>query len=196
MILEIVGYIGSFLVVLSMLMSSIVKLRVINTIGSVISGIYAVICRAYPLAFMNLCLIIINVYNLVKLLKTEKPYDIVEADPKDTLVTYFLDYYGTDIKKHFPDSDKSITADNAAYVVYCEGNPVGVLMGKRDGEKLDISIDYTTPAYRDCTAGTFLHEKLPEKGIRSLCYAGPADKAHEDYLTRMGYTKENGKWIR
>ena len=39
MLLEIWGYIGSILVVVSMLMSSIVKLRVINTIGSVISGI-------------------------------------------------------------------------------------------------------------------------------------------------------------
>ena len=68
MILEIIGYIGSFLVVISMLMSSIIKLRVINTIGSVISGIYAVICGALPLALMNLCLIIINVVNLVKLL--------------------------------------------------------------------------------------------------------------------------------
>ena len=53
MMIEIFGYIGSALVVVSMLMSSIVKLRIINTVGSVISGIYAVICGAIPLAVMN-----------------------------------------------------------------------------------------------------------------------------------------------
>ncbi len=53
MLIEIFGYIGSILVVVSMLMSSIVKLRAINTIGSVISGIYAVVCGA----LMNICLI-------------------------------------------------------------------------------------------------------------------------------------------
>ncbi|MDO5785972.1 MAG: hypothetical protein Q4P20_13030, partial [Eubacteriales bacterium] len=64
MIIEIFGYIGSALVVISMLMSSIVKLRIINTTGSVISGIYAVICGALPLALMNFCLITINVISL------------------------------------------------------------------------------------------------------------------------------------
>ena len=82
MVLEVVGYIGSFLVVISMLMSSIVKLRVINTIGSVISGVYAVICGALPLALMNLCLIIINVINLVKLLGRKIPaHNWVKAEP-------------------------------------------------------------------------------------------------------------------
>lgn len=71
-IIEIFGYIGSSLVVISMLMTSIVKLRIINMIGSVISGIYAVICGAFPLAFMNACLIIINIYNLIKLQKTKQ----------------------------------------------------------------------------------------------------------------------------
>lgn len=72
MFIEIFGYTGSILVVISMLMSSVVKLRLINTIGSVISGTYAVIRGAFPLVLMNACLIIINVYNLYKLLKTDK----------------------------------------------------------------------------------------------------------------------------
>ena len=63
MLIEIFGYIGSVLVVVSMLMPSIVKLRVINTIGSIVSGIYALIVGAFPLVLMNSCLIIINIYN-------------------------------------------------------------------------------------------------------------------------------------
>ena len=69
MLIEIFGYIGSALVVISMLMSSIVKLRVINILGSIISGTYAIICGAFPLVLMNACLIVINVYNLYKLLR-------------------------------------------------------------------------------------------------------------------------------
>ena len=74
-LIEIFGYIGSALVVISMLMSSIVKLRVVNTIGSIVSGTYALIVGAFPLVLMNGCLIIINVYNLFKLLKTKQVYD-------------------------------------------------------------------------------------------------------------------------
>ena len=196
MILEIVGYIGSFLVVLSMLMSSIVKLRVINTIGSVISGVYAVICGAYPLAFMNLCLIIINVFNLIKLLKTQKPYDLAEGSPEDSLVRYFLNYHGVDIKKYFPEFDRNTEESNAVFAIYCEGSPIGLLMGKREGETLDISVDYTVPAFRDCSAGKFLYERLPEKGIRSLSLSCKVHPDHEAYLARMGYSQENGVWKR
>ena len=65
--LELFGYLGSFLVVISMLMSSVIKLRVINITGSIISGTYALIIGSFPLALMNICLIIINVYNVYKL---------------------------------------------------------------------------------------------------------------------------------
>ena len=43
MIIEIFGYIGCIFVIVSMLMTSVVKLRVINTVGSSISAVYAMI---------------------------------------------------------------------------------------------------------------------------------------------------------
>ena len=41
MMIEMIGYLGSILVLISMLMSSVIKLRVINTIGSGIFCVYA-----------------------------------------------------------------------------------------------------------------------------------------------------------
>ena len=64
---ELIGYLGSVLVVVSMLMSSVVKLRVINTIGSGIFAGYALLIHSYPTALMNACLVGINLYNLVRL---------------------------------------------------------------------------------------------------------------------------------
>lgn len=72
MLIEIMGYFGSILVVVSMLMTSVIKLRVVNTIGAGIFAVYALIICSYPTALMNTCLVIINIYNLVKLLKNEK----------------------------------------------------------------------------------------------------------------------------
>ena len=40
--LEIFGYIGTFLVILSMIMSNIKKLRIINILGSIITVIYSI----------------------------------------------------------------------------------------------------------------------------------------------------------
>ena len=132
MLIEIFGYIGSALVVVSMLMSSIIKLRVINTVGSIISGIYAVIVGAVPLALMNSCLIAINVYNLFKLLKTKQVYDLVDGDVDDAFVTYFLNHYAEDIKVYFPGFRKQDIYGKKAYIVCCDGNPAGVLVGEEN----------------------------------------------------------------
>lgn len=94
-IIKIIGYMGSSLVVLSMLMSSIVKLRMINTAGCCISATYALIIHSYPLALMNICLIAINIYNLIKLLKTEQHYSLVCIDTNNSLLDYLLSFYST-----------------------------------------------------------------------------------------------------
>ena len=97
MMIELFGYLGSTLVVVSMLMASVVKLRVINMIGSIISGTYALIIGSFPLALMNFCLIVINAYNLIRLLKSDKQYDLVDGTKDDGLLHYFLEYYRDDM---------------------------------------------------------------------------------------------------
>lgn len=63
--LEIFGYIGTALVILSMTMKSINKLRAINVAGGTISMIYSAFVSAWPIVVMNACLITINSYYLV-----------------------------------------------------------------------------------------------------------------------------------
>ncbi|MBR5509594.1 MAG: YgjV family protein [Lachnospiraceae bacterium] len=179
MLIEIFGYIGSVLVVVSMLMSSVVKLRIINTVGSVISGTYALIIGSFPLALMNICLIIINVYNLFKLLKTEQKYDLVEGKVDETFLDYFLQRYKEDIKLYFPGFDGKKSSMDKVYFVCCEGNPAGILLGtEKEKGVLDIEIDYSVPTYRDCSVGTYLYSKLTS------------------YMNKMGFTKENGVHVK
>ena len=64
--LEIFGYIGTALVIISMMMKSINKLRIFNISGSVISVIYSVLVNAWPIVLLNACLIAINSYHLIR----------------------------------------------------------------------------------------------------------------------------------
>lgn len=194
--IEIFGYIGSALVVISMLMSSIVKLRIINTVGSVISGTYAVICGAIPLAVMNVCLIAINGYNLIKLLKTKQVYDLVTGNTDGALVKYFLSRYDSDIKQYFPGYDASRIEGKQAYIVCCEGNPAGMMIGEERGGIFDILIDYSTPVYRDCSVAKYLYSRLPENGVDSLKFGEKLSGEHESYLGKMGYAEENGAYVK
>ena len=77
-----------------------------------------------------------------------------------------------------------------AYVVCCDGNPAGVLVGEvKDGE-IDILIDYSTPAYRDCSVGAFLYSKLSTMNIRKIVYAQNLSETHVSYMNKMGFVQE------
>ena len=90
--LEMIGYLGSALVVVSMLMSLVIKLRMINTIGSGIFAAYALMIHSYPTALTNGFLIGINVYNLIKQTQKDRSYDLVEGAQGEGLLRYLLDY--------------------------------------------------------------------------------------------------------
>ncbi len=189
---ELAGYLGSVLVVVSMLMSSVVKLRIINTIGSCISAAYALIIHSYPLALMNICLIIINCYNLAKLLRSQQQYDLIQVNTDDAFLSYFTGSYKEDILKYFPGSSLDASGCDTAYIVCCNAAPAGLLLGNMsENGVLDITADYTTPAYRDCSVGKYLYSKLPEQGIRKLIYAGSCER-HKDYLLKMGFVYTHG----
>lgn len=193
---EMIGYLGSILVVVSMLMSSVVKLRVINTIGSGIFAAYALMIHSYPTALMNACLVGINVYNLVRLNQKDRAYDLAEAATGDGLLGYLLDHYREDILTYFPGFTGAEEGDRA-YVVFCGGDPAGVLLGTDNGQgTLNVRLDYSTPTYRDCSIGAYLYGKLPSKGVRTLVFEGEGSEAHAAYLTKMGFAQENGAYIK
>mgnify|MGYP002516024842 FL=1 len=190
--IELIGYLGSALVVVSMLMSSVVKLRVINTIGSGIFAAYALMIHSYPTALMNGFLIGINLYNLFKLTRKERSYDLVEGAEGEGLLRYLLDYYREDIRLYFPDFSADSGA-NRVYLVCCNGNPAGVLLGNDDGRgTLQVLLDYSTPTYRDCSIGAYLYARLPSRGVHTLTFAERGTPAHVAYLTKMGFAREDG----
>ena len=195
--LEIFGYIGSALVVISLLMASVVKLRIINTIGSVISGTYALIIGSFPLALMNISLIIINVYYLYKLLKTKQQFEIIKSAGDDGFVKYFIDRYHDDIDNFFPCVNLQTNENQVAFIVCCNGNPAGILVGTDMGEGVvDVLVDYATPAYRDCSVGAYLYANLKKVGVNKLMFAQNKTEEHISYLTKMGFENVGGDFVK
>lgn len=195
-LIELFGYLGSILVVISMLMTSVKRLRIVNTIGSVIFTIYALIIKTYPTAFLNACLIVINLYRLYELEKTERHFLMVEESTEKGVLTVLLARFEEDIKRFFPDfSKEELSSCNKAYLVLCDGDPAGVLLGQAEGEELQIKIDYSLPAYRDYSVGAFLYEKLPAEGLKRLRFSEKSVD-HIPYLEKMGFVKEGEEYCK
>lgn len=191
MLIEAFGYLGSALVLVSFLMVSVFKLRVVNSIGSIIFTIYAFIIQSYPTAIMNACLVMINIYYLVKMSNTKKSYDLVKSGTDDSLLKYTIDKYKEDIMKCFPGINMDFATANSGYVVCHNGKPAGILLGELKDGVMEVLLDYSIPEYRDFSIGQFLFSKLPEDGIKSLTYRG-SDENHKAYLTKTGFVNMGG----
>ncbi len=193
LLIELFGYLGSTLVVVSMLMASVVKLRIVNTVGSIVSGTYALIIGSFPLALMNGCLIAINIYNLVKLLHTDRQYDLIRASADDAYVRYFLERHTEDIRHYFPGFSPEQTECDSVYLVFCNGDGAGILLGRdAGGGCVDTVLDYSVPAYRDCSVGKYLYASLPQNGVKELIYSRETSGVHVSYMNKMGFCEENG----
>ena len=193
--IELFGYLGSLLVVVSMLMTSVVKLRVINMIGSIIFAIYALIIKSYPTALMNFFLVGINIYHLIHLNRTETSFELTDDGQEMSYSRFLLRHYLNDIRLYFPDADPEGQYD-AAYIVSDGTNPVGLLLGKKleDGA-LDVAVDYSIPAYRDCSVGAFLYSKLPSLGVRKLTCSCGTPK-HIEYMSKMGFSADGKQYTK
>lgn len=197
--LELFGYLGSFLVLISMLMTSVVRLRVINLIGSAIFAAYAILIRSYPTALLNGCLVLINLYHLLKLRKSsgsDSSYEFQPIGAGEGFAAWFLRKYGDDIKKYFPALDPEQAKNAEGFAVFYENQAAGILLGKRNQNDFEILLDYTSPAYRDCSVGEYLYNELPSCGISRLsCDADSSE--HVQYMEKMGFIlRDNQKYVK
>lgn len=202
-IIEWIGYGASFIVLISLIMSSIIKLRWINLIGSFTFSIYGILINSYPVAIMNFGIVIINIYYLFKIYSDKKNSDyfkIMEIKPDNNYFKYFTDYYADNIKI-FQDTDISLENKDLSFFVLRNLIPAGLFLAREyDHNTLLIDLDFVIPEYRDFKVAEFLYSLkkafFTDKGYsRLMTYSNNLD--HIKYLLKIGFveTKVNGNTI-
>lgn len=189
-LLDMIGYVASFIILVSLLMSSVKKLRLINLFGSVIFAVYGFLILSYPTAVMNIGIVLIDLYYLVKMYKEKDQFKLVKTDANSALFTDFFAFYKEDIKSFmdikFDLNDPSLNI----YFVTRNVVPAGLFISKKEGNKLTIYIDYTIPMYRDFKIGSYLYD--PSSSLctdENIIYLSskPGSVKHRSYLEKMGF---------
>ena len=73
--IELIGYAGTVCILLSMMMTSLTKLRLLNLSGAVLSVVYAWVTGAMPVLVLNLLLTVINTVQLLRARQTRRKND-------------------------------------------------------------------------------------------------------------------------
>ena len=191
---EILGYIASGLVALSLTMKRILYLRVVNLIGAIVFTVYGAMIGAYPIVIVNGLITLINLYYLYQMLITTEYFRLLELTPDDRYLYEFLDFYAGDIAQYTPNFEHKPQDNEIVLLVLRNMVASGVLIGYQEGDTFHIALDYVTPGYRDFKSGQFIfrdsRDLFAAREISKLVTVGRRP-VHEDYLQRVGFVKTN-----
>ncbi|MGI9180582.1 MAG: hypothetical protein ACR2H9_08795 [Longimicrobiaceae bacterium] len=191
-IYEIIGYVASALVAISLMMTSILRLRIINLVGSAFFTLYGLLIGAIPVAVVNLFIVGINLFYLYRIFGTREYFRLLEVENRSDYLHYFLSFHEQEIRRFLPSFSYRPTQDQLTFFVLRDLVPAGLFIGEREGENtLRVLLDFVIPGYRDLKIGSFLFSKQAEffrsRGIERIVSA-PGTREHERYLRRMGFT--------
>ena len=192
---ELIGYLASALIVLSLLMASVLRLRVVNLVGSAVFTAYGVLIGSLPVVLTNGAIVCINVYYLIRLLRDRGGsgyFEVVATDVDAPVLRRFVDFHRDDIRGFQPDFT-AMSPQHLAWFVLRDAVPVGVVLARRDGAVGHLDLDYVTPAHRDFTAGQVL---FGDSGAFRGAGIARVTADHGRYLARMGFTRDDGIWGR
>jgi len=197
--LEYLGYLASAVVLISLLMTSIKKLRWINLIGSVLFGIYGFMIGSIPTGLMNFGIVIINVYYLIKIYTTEDYFKVMSVSKDEQYLKQFVAFYERDIHKFSDLSNEIIEQARIKFFILRNMNPAGLFVADPvDEETLEIRLDYVVPEFRDFKVGSYVFENQRDFFINSgykqfVTYSKIEE--HVNYLKKMGFqaSKKDGK---
>ncbi len=191
------GYLGSLLLMIGLLVNSDLKFRIWNGLGCFIFIVYATIIQAMPVLLTNVILFAINCFYFVKIMRRKESFDTVIVQPTDVLLQKFLDFYAAEIELYFPAFDRSVLDKNTTLVLLRDLVIAAVFSFYLDENGTAyVTINFTAPKYRDFKLGKFLfngeNSTLKTLGIKKIVYHAVGKKSHASFLLRSGFTAVQG----
>ena len=188
---EVIGYVASALVAISLMMSSILRLRLINLVGSAAFALYGVLIHAYPVAAMNGFIVLINIYYLYQMLRTREFFRLLSVEPDSQYLRQFLSFYDREIRRFIPGARHDPAAGDLTLFVLRDMVPAGLFIGRmEEGGRLCVTLDFVIPQYRDFKIGRYLfgeeREFFRSRGITEIVSEAGTPR-HAAYLRRMGF---------
>jgi hypothetical protein len=189
---ELIGYIASALVAVSLMMSSILRLRLINLAGALLFAVYGTLIGSIPVAAVNTFIVGVNIFYLVRIFRTEEYFRIVELRPDSEYLRYFVQFNLDDILRFQPEFSPRYETGDLVFVTLRGVVPAGLVIGEpRPDGTLVVHLDYVLPGYRDFKVGGFVFRRhdvfFRDRGIRRI-RAPASTRVHARYLRRMGFT--------
>lgn len=193
---EIIGYIGSILIAVSLMMKNIYYLRRINLFGAATFAIYGLLVGAIPVFILNSFISLVDIYYILETKRKKEYFTLLPIEQTDgPLLRKFLEFYKKDISLFFPDFNSSKIEEDKSFFILRNLIPVGLFAYKElSATEILIELDYAIPDYRDLKNARFIYfaqsNHFSKKGYKIL-RADSEIPAHQKYLKKIGFEESS-----
>ncbi|MFT4295237.1 MAG: hypothetical protein QM582_07475 [Micropruina sp.] len=192
---EVIGYVASALIVLSLTMTSVVRLRLLSMTGGLIFVVYGAMLPSVPIIVTNAAVAGVNIWFLRRELGPQRAIGAVPIEADAPFLQDFLRAHADDIRRGWP-GFVALSDEDVVLLLMRDGLPAGVLAGRRDGAVLRLTIDYVMAAYRDSRIAAWLYtgpgvKLLRDAGFTRVVVRNPTP-GHTDYLRQLGFQAVDG----
>jgi len=189
--LDITGWLGSALLVYSVMQARVLRFRVLNLAACVVLIVFNAALGIWPMVAMNVALSLINAWHIRALLGTrddEESYAVLEVGGQDEYLRHVLRVHEADIQRFQPDLVWDGAAEgNHAFIVQRGDETVGVVLLRIQGETATVLLDYVTPRYRDFSPGRFVWRSSGVLAGRGITEVVTSPTMVGAYYERLGF---------
>ncbi|PIU17780.1 MAG: hypothetical protein COT18_12210 [Elusimicrobia bacterium CG08_land_8_20_14_0_20_59_10] len=193
---ELVGYLASALVAVSLLTSNVLRLRVLNLAGALVFVLYAGLVRAWPVLAVNLFVACIDLWHIISLRSKKDVFKLMRVNTDNPLLANFLAYHARGIWQFFPDFELARLGDPRCIFILRNLLPVGLFIYTERKPDIDIHLDYVAEDYRDLKSARYLFNRPQNTrtfdGFSHFCALSGSPK-HTGYLRRLGFEEDAGR---
>lgn len=197
---ELVGFIASALILVSLILTSVVRLRIVNAIGAAVFVAYGLLIDSVPVWGMNAAIVVVDLWQLRVLLRNDERIEAVAVPWDSPVLARVLAVHADDVADYAAPAFEGPTAEHSAWMVLRDTTPTSVLLARRlDDGRVRVDLDYATPETRDLRAGRLLHDDLDVLATvgPGVAVADPGPRVHQRYLSTIGFEPaEDGTWVR
>ncbi|MCF7926225.1 MAG: hypothetical protein K9L74_01440 [Candidatus Izimaplasma sp.] len=197
MILEWIGYTASLVILISLLMSSIKKLRWINLFGAILFSFYGFMIASIPTGLMNASIALVDIYFLYKIYSSKEYFKIMHIKQDYEFLNEFIKFYKQDIKKISSFTIDDVKRSEVKMLILRNMNPAGIFIAEKlDNKTLEIVLDYAIPRYRDLKIARHIfknnREYFKELGYKKF-FTESSNPTHIKYLYKTGFVSAKYK---
>jgi hypothetical protein len=197
--LDLLGWAGSALLIVSLLQARVLRFRVLNLTAGLMLVAFNALIGVWPMVAMNLATSGINVWFIARMLRERHDvaaFRVLAVRSDNEYLAHVLAVHQSDVLRHQPDFSWAgiPRQDRHPFLILRGDETVGVVIMRVLGDVAHVELDYVTKRFRDFSPGEFVWRQSGVLRNLGIAQVITSPTMIDPYYERVGFRREGDSY--